>query len=329
MSARLAFEDVGGRIGAEHHLVAHSRARPAVEELRRVRDAAIVDHGVLHGNLDFLTAASHRALVKRCEDADAGVKPGAGITERHARLDRPAGRLARDAHDATACLGDHVEGEMLLVTAPLAEALHGCVDDARVQRRDLVVGEAEPLNHAGCEILGKDVGLSDEIAQQLLAALALEIHRNRFLVRIEHHEVVAVRVLPIRRRAASLLSADRVLDLDDLGTEPGECLGNGGARLELREINHFDAGQGRLRHGLRLWHCVHIPYLEHFSSTGASHSIHFPTRTRRVGKGLRNGVCEFESSVGHLWNPRIVARFPSINESTSSAAAFNRGLPCR
>jgi hypothetical protein len=37
-------------------------------------------------------------------------------------------------------------------------------------------------------------------------------------------------------------------------------IGNGGARLELREINHFDAGQGRLRHGLRLWHCVHIPY---------------------------------------------------------------------
>src|SRR5262249_61929533 len=31
MSARLAFEDVGGRISAEHHLVAHSRAGPAVE----------------------------------------------------------------------------------------------------------------------------------------------------------------------------------------------------------------------------------------------------------------------------------------------------------
>jgi hypothetical protein len=61
--------------------------------------------------LDFLGVASHRALVKRCEDADASVKPGAGVTERHARLDRPAGGLARDAHDATACLGDHVEGE--------------------------------------------------------------------------------------------------------------------------------------------------------------------------------------------------------------------------
>src|SRR5262249_59912129 len=101
MSAAFAFEGVGGRIGAEHHLVAHSRASLAVEELRRVRDAAIVDHGVLHGNLDFLTAAGHRALVKRREDADAGVKPGAAVTERHARLDRPPGGLARDARDAT------------------------------------------------------------------------------------------------------------------------------------------------------------------------------------------------------------------------------------
>src|SRR5262252_3472788 len=106
-----------------------------------------------------------------------------------------------------------------------------------------------------------------------------------FLVRIEHHEVVAVRILAIRRRAASLLSAGRVLDLDDLGAEPGERLGDGGTRLELREINHLDAGQGRLHHGLRLWHGVHIPYLEYVSSTGASQSIHFPTRTCRVDKG--------------------------------------------
>src|SRR5499427_2185875 len=106
-----------------------------------------------------------------------------------------------------------------------------------------------------------------------------------FLVRIEHHEVVAVRILAIRRRAASLLSAGRVLDLDDLGAEPGERLGDGGTRLELREINHLDAGERRSHHGLRLWHGVHIPYLEHVSSTGSSHSIHFPTRACRVDKG--------------------------------------------
>src|SRR5262249_33534637 len=185
----------------------------------------------------------------------------------------------------TACLGDHVEGEVLLVTAPIAEALHGSVDDARVQCRDLVVGEAEPFNYAGREILGKDISLSDEIAQQLLAALALEIQRNRFLVRIEHHEVVAVRVLASGGRVASRPPAGGFLALDDRGAEPGERLGEGVPRLELREINHLDADERRLHHGLRLWQGVHIPYLEHVSSTGASHSIHFPTRTCRVDKG--------------------------------------------
>src|SRR5262249_10429573 len=152
----------------------------------------------------------------------------------------------------TACLGDHVEGEVLLVTAPAAEALHGCIDDARIERRDLVVGEAEPFNYAGREILGKDVNLSDEIAQQLLAALALEIQRNRFLVRIEHKEVVSLRLLAIRGRPASLPPPGRVLDLDAPGPDPGERLGKGGPRLELREINHLDAGERRSHHGLRL-----------------------------------------------------------------------------
>src|SRR5262249_6159216 len=186
----------------------------------------------LSGDLAVLSSARHSALVQRCEHADAGVTPGTSVAKRHARLDRTAGGLPRDAHDATACLGDHVEGEVLLVTAPVAEALYGCVDDARVQRRDLIVGEAGPFNYARREILGKDVSLSDEIAQQFLAALALEIQRNRFLVRIEHHEVVAVCILPIRRRAASMLSANRVLDLNDLGAEPGERLGDGGARID-------------------------------------------------------------------------------------------------
>src|SRR5262249_58999123 len=115
--------------------------------------------------------------------------------------------------------------------------------------------------------------------------LRLEIHLTRFVLRIETNELVPPRFLAIRRRAAPFLPAGGFLDFDAPGAEPGERLGEGGTRLELREINHLDADERRLHHGLRLRHGVHIPYLEHVSSTGASHSIHFPTRTCRVGKG--------------------------------------------
>src|SRR5262249_58458448 len=88
-----------------------------------------------------------------------------------------------------------------------------------------------------------------------------------------------------RGRAAPVPRAGGVPYLDARGAGPGEGLGDGVPRLELREINHLDADERRLHHGLRLWQGVHIPYLEHVSSTGASHSIHFPTRTCRVDKG--------------------------------------------
>ncbi len=242
-AAGLAGENVRRCVGAEHDLVAHARARLLVQELRGVGDAAVIDHRVLHRDLDLLAAPRRRALVERRQHADAGMKSGAGIAERHAGLDRLAVALAGDTHDAAGRLRDHVEGEMLLVGAPLSEALDRRVDDARVDLRDFFIGEAELLDHARREVLCKDVRLGDQLAQHGLAALVLEIERYRALVGVEQHEIVAVDALLVGRGAAALLAADRVLDLDDVGAEPGECFSDRRSGLELREIDDLDAGE--------------------------------------------------------------------------------------
>ena len=70
---------------------------------------------------------------------------------------RPVG-LAGDAHRAAAGLRDHVEGEVLLVRAALAEALDLGIDDAGVDRADHVIAEPEALDRAGRHVLDHDIG---------------------------------------------------------------------------------------------------------------------------------------------------------------------------
>src|SRR5712691_3470347 len=80
LSARLALEDVAGSV-AEHDPVALPLAGLIGEELRRIGDAAVVHHGVLHGDLDLLAATGDGALEERGEHADRGMQARAGVAE--------------------------------------------------------------------------------------------------------------------------------------------------------------------------------------------------------------------------------------------------------
>src|SRR5438105_7105332 len=83
--------------------------------------------------------------------------------------------LAGDAHRAAGGLGDRVEGQALLIGAARAEALDLGIDDARIDRTDDVITEPQPLDCAGREILGEDIGLFHHFLDQIEAALVLQI----------------------------------------------------------------------------------------------------------------------------------------------------------
>src|SRR5262249_58320329 len=135
-AAGRAREDSGwGRVAAR--AVAGSRLPGRGLGLKS--EADIVQHRVLHRHLQAPALAGGAALVEGAQDADRHQHAGPGVAERGAGLDRRAVRLARDAHRAAGSLGDHVEGEVLLVRATLAETLDLGVDDARVQRADRLV----------------------------------------------------------------------------------------------------------------------------------------------------------------------------------------------
>src|SRR5215831_8782782 len=99
------------RIGTHDALIAHARSSMAPQILGSIRNAAVIDHAVLHRALDPLALAGKLALIERPKDADCSVKAGTGVADRRTRLDRAAVGLTGDRHRAAGRLRNHVKGE--------------------------------------------------------------------------------------------------------------------------------------------------------------------------------------------------------------------------
>ena len=182
------------------------------------------------------------ALIERAKDADRQQHAGAGVAQSRPRLARPPIALAGDRHGAAAGLGDHVEGETLLVRAAAAEAFDLAIDQPRMQRVHDLPAEPQPLDRAGREILDKDVGAPRHLLDQREAALGFQIDRDRFLVGVVDHEVIRVRAgrRPAAERAPGLAGL-RIFDFDNLRAEPGQRFGAGRAGFELGQVENADA----------------------------------------------------------------------------------------
>ena len=158
--------------------------------------------------------------------------------------------LAGDRHVAAAGLRDHVEGEVVLVRAALAEPLDLGVDQARVEPVQFVPAEPQLLDRARRHVLDEHVGLCRHLLDQRETARRFQIDRDRFLVGVVDHEVIGVGAgLRAGAEDAAGLAAPRVLDLDDLGAELGHHLGAGRPGLELRQVEHANPGEAVRRGG--------------------------------------------------------------------------------
>ena len=253
--AALAREDVVRRHRRpESRLTAPRRlAEPRVVDERA---ADVVELRVLHRDLQPPPLAGRVALVERGQDRDRHQHAGAGVAEGRTRTDRPAAGLAGNRHVAAAGLRDHVEGEVVLVRAALAEALDLGVDQARVELVQLVPAEAQFLDRAGRHVLDEDVGLLRHVLDQREAARRFQIDRNGFFIGVVDHEVIGVGAgFRTGAENAAGFAAFRVFDLDDLGAELGHDLGAGRTGLELRQVEHAKPGEAVRRDG-GFGHCV-------------------------------------------------------------------------
>ena len=238
--ASLAGEDARRRPG--RGLVSEAGRGMVEQLLAREGDAAEVEHRILHRHPHPLPAPGARALDDRGQDRHREVQPGTRVADGGARPDGPSVGLPGDAHHPARRLRDHVEGTEIRVRAVVRESLDLGEDAARVDGPDLVPAEPELLDGAGREVLHHHVRPPDEPAKEPPARLGLEVAGDRALVRVEKDEVERVHVGPLGDREPPGVPPPGLLDLDHVGPVPGQRLGAGRPRLELREIDHGEPG---------------------------------------------------------------------------------------
>ena len=128
---------------------------------------------------------------------------------------------------------DFVEARPLAVGAGLSISGDARVNDARIDRTQILVADLEPRLHVGSEILDHHVGLLRQPKECLAPLLRLQVERDAALV--------AMQVLEIARMARA---ADRIarlepfrrFDLDHVGAPVRELAHAGRARAYAREI---------------------------------------------------------------------------------------------
>src|ERR1051326_4249104 len=155
----------------------------------RERHAHVMDHRVLHRDLQPPALAGLLPLVERAQNADRHQHPGPGVAKGGAGLHRRAVAITGDAGRAAGRLRDHVEGERFFVGAAGAKAFDLAVDDARIDLLDLVIAEPQPFDGAGRHVLDRDIGLLEQLLDDFEAARRFQIQRQRFLVRVELVEI--------------------------------------------------------------------------------------------------------------------------------------------
>ena len=107
----------------------------------------------------------------------------------------------------------------------LAETGDRAHHDRRVDSAQLGEADSEAVGHSGPVIFDNDLGLCDPLQEERPILLLFEVERDRPFAAVEVDEPVNERPHPV---------AARRLDFEHVGTEIGQELGRGVARLPQR-----------------------------------------------------------------------------------------------
>ena len=204
-----------------------------------------------HRRIDHLALAARPPRVQRGRDRERREHAGHHVGLGHAHHHRVAARLAGEAHDPAHPLHDEVVSGPGATGAILAEAADVTHDDARRDRADAVVGEAEVRERPRAEVLDQHIAALDHSLEHALPLGVLEVEGDAPLVAIDR-EVIRRHALDLRRHPRpGLVTGPRELDLDDVGAVVGEHQRAIRTGERAREIEDVDARQRALGRGHR------------------------------------------------------------------------------
>ena len=176
-------------------------------------------------------APGQRPLVQRGEHAVGAVHPGEQVADRDAHAGRLVGRRTGQRHQPGLALGDLVVARAAALGPVVPEPGDREDDQPRVDLVQPLVREAEPVQHAGAEVLHQHVGAGHQPGQELPALLGLQVGGHRLLVAVRREEV---------RRHGVVLRADE-------GRPPGAGVVAGGGL----HLDHPRAEVGEHHRGVR------------------------------------------------------------------------------
>src|SRR5947209_9360274 len=116
-----------------------------------------------------------RSLVERAGDGQRGRHAADRVAYREPRAGGATGGLARDRHDPRHRLQLAVEGGRRPLGPSLAEARDRAVDEPRIDGRERLVAEPEPVHDAPAEVLPDDVGADYQALDNLHRLRAPEV----------------------------------------------------------------------------------------------------------------------------------------------------------
>jgi len=165
---------------------------------------------------------------------------GHGQTQ-HGRL---LARETDEAHDAALCLRENPEAGLAGIGAHAPIRRDRAVHEPRIERLQIPVAQAEPIEHAGPEVLDQDIGARSQPFHQLAPPRLLQVHAETLLA---HVLLEVVAALPPDRvgHDPAQLTRGRTLHLDHLGAERGQAPGRIGPGDELGGVHDADAVEWR------------------------------------------------------------------------------------
>ncbi len=204
--------------------------------------------------VDVLALAGAITLVQRCQDGRHRIHAAHQVGHGHAHFLRSRTRLAvrhaGEAHQAAHRLDHGVVAGLGGIGAVLAEGGDRQVDEARVVRGKIRIGQSVARQAADLEVLDQHVGTRRQLPYEGPALRPAEIDGERALAAIGRQVVrglaglVARGIAQVRwSPAARVVAAMRMLDLQHLGAEVCQHLRGPGARQDAAQVEHHDALQ--------------------------------------------------------------------------------------
>jgi hypothetical protein len=114
-------------------------------------------------------------------------------------------------------------------------------DEARVQRRELLVAAAQPLHRTRPVILQHNIRARDQAVNHRPTFLPLQVDRETALVAVERGEEPGAKAA----KSPGMVAPWRRLDLDHIGAELGKDQPGGRPHDRVAELQDLDAGERR------------------------------------------------------------------------------------